>query len=336
MKGRGGVDLRYLRRNEIVALARRIGVADTADLDRFLIAWFWHRPSSADKDQIGAVIEIARRMGKPDLTEIEAEEVIAGSQKGRPIFNPDKLGRYLRLSDATRTRIGIHTIGAYDLSKRQRTLRRKQKARERQERLRRRRGALPHSQSLSRTKPWEVEGISRPTWYRRQQPRGTVRQIRNAGRDKFVRSNLSNLTDEFVSPERKKRAVASTPERTVMRVKERTVDESEREDRERRCALGTCDVAKIDGTKRRSEERRARQNPTELVLDMVAKLSPEVRGQETVPHSGADIFAGLMTGGNSSMRLHRSRKPYRHRSARRCRSAADNHWRASDGGHWQS
>lgn len=45
MKGRNGVDLRYLRRYEIIALARHMGVADTCDLDRFLIAWWWHRPS---------------------------------------------------------------------------------------------------------------------------------------------------------------------------------------------------------------------------------------------------------------------------------------------------
>jgi hypothetical protein len=173
MKGRDGFNLRYLRRNEIVALARRHGVADTCDLDRFLIAWFWHRPPSADEDQTGAVIEIARRMGKPDLTEAEAEEVIDGSQQRRPIFNADKLGQYLRLSDATRARTGIRTIGAHDVSKRQRTLRRKQRARERQDRLRRRRGARPRSQSLSRTKPWEAQGISRRTWERRRRRAAT-------------------------------------------------------------------------------------------------------------------------------------------------------------------
>lgn len=172
MKGRDGFDLRYLRRNEIVALARRIGVADTTDIDRFLIAWFWHRPPSADRDPTGAVIEIGRRMGKADLTDTDAEQVIAGARQRRPIFNADKLGRYLRLSDAARSRTGIRTIGACDVSKRERTLRRKQRARERQERLRRRRGARPRSQSLSRVRPWEAEGISRRTWYRQRKTNG--------------------------------------------------------------------------------------------------------------------------------------------------------------------
>jgi hypothetical protein len=167
MQGRDGFNLRYLRRNEIVALARRIGVADTDDLDRFLIAWWWHRPPTADWDQVGAIIGIAQRMGRPDLGEAEAEQIIADAERFKPRRKADALGRYLQLSDATRTKIGIRTIGSWDVSKRQRTLRRKERAKERQERLRRKRGARPRSQSLSRIKPWEAEDISRASWYRR-------------------------------------------------------------------------------------------------------------------------------------------------------------------------
>ena len=168
MKGRNGVDLRYLRRYEIIALARHMGVADTCDLDRFLIAWWWHRPLSADDDPVGAVIEAARRIGRPDLSENEAKQVIADAERFSPIYNADKLGAHLRLDDATRTRIGVRTIGAWDVSKRQRTLRRKRRASARQARHRRKRGARPHSQSLSQTRPWDAEGISRRTWERRR------------------------------------------------------------------------------------------------------------------------------------------------------------------------
>ena len=38
----------------------------------------------------------------------------------------------------------------------------------RQARYRLRKGAQPHSQSFQRTKPWEVEGCSQRTWYRRR------------------------------------------------------------------------------------------------------------------------------------------------------------------------
>jgi hypothetical protein len=158
----------YLRRWEIINIARRKGVADTDDLDRFLLAWFWHRPLSADKDPVGALIEVAGRMGRGDLTPAEAKEIITASKRGKPLRRPDDIGEYLRLTDTERTAWGVRTIGGHDVPKRQRLLRRKRLARERQQRFRQERGARPHSQSVSRTKPWEAEGISRRTWYRKQ------------------------------------------------------------------------------------------------------------------------------------------------------------------------
>jgi hypothetical protein len=71
---------------------------------------------------------------------------------------------------------GIKTIGGYDVPKRQRTLRRKQKAREREARRRRGHGARPQSQSLSRTKPWAAEGVSRRKWYRLRQRETTAQR----------------------------------------------------------------------------------------------------------------------------------------------------------------
>jgi len=156
----------YLRRAEIIVIARRKHVADTADLDRFLVAWFWHRPKSADADPIGTLIHVAWRMGRANLTSAEAEEIISASKRGRPLYKADDLGEYLRLTDRERTAWGIRTIGGHDVSKRQRALRCKQKAKERQARFRQQRGATPHARSLSRTKPWETEGISRRTWER--------------------------------------------------------------------------------------------------------------------------------------------------------------------------
>jgi len=173
-------NLFYVRRAEIIVIARRKGVADTDDLDRFLISWFWHRPPSADQDPIGALIGIALRMGRNDFTASEAKETIGASKRGRPLHKADDLGEYLRLTDAERTAWGIKTIGGHDVSKQQRQRRRRQQARERQARRRRRLGAHPHSQSLSRTKPWEAVGISRRTWYRLHQKEVAVAQIRHA------------------------------------------------------------------------------------------------------------------------------------------------------------
>ena len=161
----------YLRRIEIIVIARRKGVADTEDIARFLIVWFWHRPPSADEDPIGSLIHIAWQMGRDNYTATEAREIIAASKRGKPLYHPDAIGEYLRLTDAERTAWGIRTIGGYDFSKRQRTVRRKQQARDRQARHRQKQGARPHSQSLSRTEPWKLEGKSRRTWERHRKQR---------------------------------------------------------------------------------------------------------------------------------------------------------------------
>lgn len=78
-------------------------------------------------------------------------------------WSADKLAWKLRLSDATRTRLKIKTIGAFDLTKAQRRARRKRKqsAYDRQRRPRKRQ---PVGQ------PWIAAGISRASWYRRQSP----------------------------------------------------------------------------------------------------------------------------------------------------------------------
>jgi hypothetical protein len=161
----------HFRRSEIIVIARRKDVADTDDLDRFLIAWFWHRPTSADKDPIGSLISVAWRMGRHNFMPSEAEEIIQRSKRGRPLYKADDLGEYLRLTDAERTAWGIKTIGGYDLPKRQRAARRKRLDRERKARRRREAGATPRSSSLANTQPWLAERISRRTWFRRQ--RGT-------------------------------------------------------------------------------------------------------------------------------------------------------------------
>jgi hypothetical protein len=101
----------HFRRAEIITAAQRKDVADTDYLDRFLIAWFWHRPTSADKNPIGHLIYAAQRMGRRNFMPSEAEVIIGASKRGRPLFKADDLGHYLRLTDAERTAWGIRTIG---------------------------------------------------------------------------------------------------------------------------------------------------------------------------------------------------------------------------------
>jgi hypothetical protein len=161
-------NLFYFRRAEIITIAQQKVVADTDDLDRFLIAWFWHRPTSADKDPIGSLVYTAARMGRGNLTPDEAREMIVASKRGRPLHKADDLGLYLRLSDAERTAWGVRTIGGHDVSKRQRTARRKRLHRERAARRRREAGATPRSQSQNKAQPWVLDGIGRRQWFRRR------------------------------------------------------------------------------------------------------------------------------------------------------------------------
>lgn len=71
--------------------------------------------------------------------------------------------------------LGVTTIGAIDENKAARTKRRRMLDRQRKENARRAKGVKPRKvyegQAVSATKPWEAEGVSRRTWYRRQ--RGT-------------------------------------------------------------------------------------------------------------------------------------------------------------------
>jgi hypothetical protein len=61
---RQAFDLNRRRRIEIERHANHVGAAETEDLSRWLVAWIWHNPRA--KDQVGAVIECARRMGRDD------------------------------------------------------------------------------------------------------------------------------------------------------------------------------------------------------------------------------------------------------------------------------
>lgn len=74
----------------------------------------------------------------------------------------------LRLTAAERTLLGIRTIGAVDRTKRERNLDTKACKRDHKRRRRLEAGCTPRELSLSQTRPWEAEGISRRTWERRR------------------------------------------------------------------------------------------------------------------------------------------------------------------------
>lgn len=117
----------------------------------------------------------ARWMPWADRDEIQP--FIAEAAKRRHMMSADGVAGMLMVTYAERSQVGLNTIGACDISKDQRLAFTKAKKRERdrlrQEQIRSNRKAKDRksyeAESLSSLKPWDAEGISRPTWYRRQQ-----------------------------------------------------------------------------------------------------------------------------------------------------------------------
>jgi hypothetical protein len=168
---RQGFDLNQRRRIEIERHAIHVGAAETDDLCRWLIAWVWHNPGA--KDQVGAVIECARRVGRHDMSQAAAREII-DEAKGIPSCRKaDPLAAWLSLTYVDRQKLHIRTIGSVNVKKRARTELRKRSKRLAQERRRRTRGARSRveyeNNSLAATRPWKKLNMSRRTWYRRKQ-----------------------------------------------------------------------------------------------------------------------------------------------------------------------
>jgi hypothetical protein len=170
VKRKRGAFLELRRQNEIEAHAKYVGAADTDDFDRWLIAWIWHNGKS--RDPIRAIRDAALRMGFPGLAEAKARALLTEADDTPRRCKADSLARYLGITYAQRQFIGITTIGSCDVSRHERRRRRKERDRMMHDQHRRARGARPRAAyeatSLSRTKPWEAQGISRRTWERRR------------------------------------------------------------------------------------------------------------------------------------------------------------------------
>jgi hypothetical protein len=126
-----------------------------------------------------------------------------------------KIGQRLRVTNEERELWKLWTIAPCDMTGEQLKEHRKAKKRARDRaRNRRRRQGLQRrkvylaANSLSRTKPWEADGISRPTWYRR---RGNGRETSLSPIARGRETSLSptkaslRLSDTPVSPEKPNR-----------------------------------------------------------------------------------------------------------------------------------
>ncbi len=98
------------------------------------------------------------------------------ASQGHPLFAPmraDKIGELLGITDMIRAEAGAWNIGTLGGSPESRANASRERDRAYQEARRRAAGSKAREEyleanNLSRSKPWEVEGISRTTYYRRQ------------------------------------------------------------------------------------------------------------------------------------------------------------------------
>lgn len=159
-----------------------------AELNRLFTSRHGHTLPSTDTGRDAVLVmahHLARRHGDaaryianwidlraPWMAADESAEIIRNVM-ARPIkWRADKLAQRLRVTEAERRRLGIRTIGASDMTKEERKQARRLRQRQRDRARRRARGAKPRTEyetnSISRTRPWLAEGISRRTWYRRR------------------------------------------------------------------------------------------------------------------------------------------------------------------------
>lgn len=162
------------RRNEIEDLIRyRHHIQpDTDDRDWYLKLWGWHSTRSAHQHE--DLKSLGRRLGVA-LPDAEVAATVDYVNRKPRRFSADRLGKQLKLTEDERTLLRITTIGSHNVPRAERKRIRKELDAERKRKRRRAKGMKPRAvyleNSLSRTKPWEAEGICRRTWERHQKRR---------------------------------------------------------------------------------------------------------------------------------------------------------------------
>jgi hypothetical protein len=173
-----------LREIERIISDRHGRVPETDDADLYLkpVVNCFHviaagRDRSVSVDGIMKLFWFWCQRWAPHVSSDQATEIVRHARAGSPkLIADDVVGNSLRLCYADRDRLKIRTIGSVDADRATRKklakARRRERNRQRAAQKRRANGATPRAvyeaNSLSKTKPWEEMGISRPSYYRRQ------------------------------------------------------------------------------------------------------------------------------------------------------------------------
>lgn len=133
----------------------------------------------------------------PLWSEAERDELVHRALLTPRVHRNTTLGLIIGLVDAEREACKAWGIWPIDLSRAEAKLRKRERSKEQKSEKRRAAGARPQSESLSATKPWDAEGISRSTWYDRQK-RANETQPDNFGA--CIKEEDSNTGAETVRP----------------------------------------------------------------------------------------------------------------------------------------
>ena len=105
----------------------------------------------------------------PWLTGMQFDYMMADATMSPRMWTFQELGDHMNLTEAERRDLGIRTIGTIDVTSKERKQARKVRDKAARPQRVGPKGAKPHAESARRLKPWEAEGISRRTYYRRRQ-----------------------------------------------------------------------------------------------------------------------------------------------------------------------
>ncbi|MGC1178452.1 MAG: hypothetical protein WA884_05380 [Methyloceanibacter sp.] len=121
--------------------------------------------------------------GAPETSSLIAEIMALPRKERMPTAKV--LSHRLQVTNVERERIGLRTILPVDMTKEQLAEQRRAKDRARKQRRRLKRGGRTREAYLAtfrqRPKPWEIEGMSKRTWYRRKAKAGADKAANGTG-----------------------------------------------------------------------------------------------------------------------------------------------------------
>jgi hypothetical protein len=182
-----GLDLARKRREEKKRSRPGLGRLMHYDFNKFLCDTYdKHGPAMPEGDNgaeehFGVLLHLTANLGDPSAVwaaqprwcpwmSEAAFTAIVDKVYAKPLrWRADTLAHEIGLNDATRTRVGITSIGANDFNKEQRIERRNANKLAKRKAKRRAARAL-RLMAPKKAKPWVVAGMSRTSWYAKGKP----------------------------------------------------------------------------------------------------------------------------------------------------------------------